>query len=336
MAETSKPNGEGRVRLFSVEESFTIPEVVAELSRLVDGVPSMRSGPIAGPFMPKLLDIGAARIAEMDADGVDVQVLAVSAPGVQKFDPETGLSIARIANDRLADAIKTYPTRFAGLAVAPPQNATEGARELERAVTKLGLRGLIINSHTNSEYLDDQKFFPLLEAAEALDVPIYLHPREPADGLAGALMAMTGFTVGWGYAVETGTHALRMIAAGIFDRFPRLQIVLGHLGESIPFLLDRIDGRYPFEIGVTGKKPLPRKPSEYFRSHFVVSTSGMNFAAPVRAAIEILGADRIMFAADHPMENQRREVDAYNAVPMSAEERRKISETTARRVFKLG
>jgi 5-carboxyvanillate decarboxylase len=324
-----------RVRLFSVEESFTIPEVVAELSRLVNGVPSMRSGPIAGPFMPKLLDIGAGRIAGMDADGVDVQVLAVSAPGVQKFDPETGVSIARIANDRLSDAIKAYPTRFAGLAVAPPQNPAAGAKELERAVTKLGLSGLVINSHTNSEYLDDPKFWPLLEAAEALDVPVYLHPREPADGLAGGLMAMTGFTVGWGYAVETGTHALRMIAAGVFDRFPKLRIVLGHLGESIPLLLDRIDGRYPFEIGVTGKKPLPRKPSEYFRSHFVVSTSGMNFAAPVRAAIEILGADSIMFAADHPMENQRKEVEAYRAIPLSAQERKKISETTARRVFKL-
>jgi 2,3-dihydroxybenzoate decarboxylase len=330
-----KDSDRGRVKLYSVEESFTLPEVVAELSRLANGVPSMRSGPIAGPFMPKLLDISQGRIAEMDADGVDVQVLAVSAPGVQKFDPDTGLSIARIANDRLADAVKAYPTRFAGLAVAPPQNPKEGAKELERAITRLGLKGLVINSHTNSEYLDEPKFWPLLEAAEALDVPIYLHPREPADTMADALLAMTGFTVGWGYAVETGTHTLRMIAAGVFDRFPRLRIVLGHLGEAIPFLLDRIDGRYPFEIGVTGKKPLPRKPSEYFRSNFTVSTSGMNFAAPVRAAIDILGADRIMFAADHPMENQRREVEAFKALPLSVDERRKLGETTARRVFKL-
>lgn len=331
MAEPSQ----NRPKLYSVEESFMIPEVVAELSRIVGGVPSMRSGPIAGPFMPRLLDIGAGRIAEMDADGVDVQVLAVSAPGVQKFAPDTAIALARLANDRLSEAIKAHPTRFAGLAMAPPQVAGEGAKELERAVKALGLSGLVVNSHTNGQYLDDPKFWPLLEAAEALDVPIYLHPREPEDNMAKTLLAMTGFTVGWGYAVETGTHALRMIAAGVFDRFPKLQIVLGHLGESIPFLLDRIDARYPFEMGVTGAKPLPRKPSEYFRQNFTVSTSGMNFRVPLRAVIDILGADRVMFAADYPMENQREVVEAYRAIPLSDAERLQISELTARRVFKL-
>jgi len=324
-----------RPKLHSVEESFMIPEIVSELSRIVGGVPSMRSGPIAGPFMPRLLDIGAGRIAEMDADGVDVQVLAVSAPGVQKFEPQTALSLAKLANDRLSDAIRANPTRFAGLAVAPPQAAAEAAKELERAVTRLGLSGIVINSHTNGEYLDQPKFWPLLEAAEALGVPIYLHPREPEDNMAKTLLAKTGFTVGWGYAVETGTHALRMIAAGVFDRFPKLQIVLGHLGEGIPFFLDRIDGRYPFEMAVTGAKPLPRKPSDYFRQHFTVATSGMNFKEPLRAVIDILGADRVMFAADYPMENQRVEVDAYHAIPLSDEERRQVSELTARRVFRL-
>jgi 5-carboxyvanillate decarboxylase len=324
-----------RVKLYSVEEAFTIPEVVDELRRIAGGVPSMKSGPIAGPFMPKLLDIGEARIAEMDADGVGVQVLSLSAPGVQKFEPATALSISRLANDRLADAISRFPTRFAGLAVAPPQAAAEAAKELERAVTKLGLRGIVINSHTNDEYLDQQKFWPLLEAAEALDVPVYLHPREPAAGLEQALMAMTGFTVGWGYAVETGTHTLRMMAAGVFERFPKLRLVLGHLGEMLPFMLDRIDARYPFEMGVTGRKGLPRKPSEYFRDHVTVTTSGMNFAAPMRAVISILGAEKIMFAADHPMENQREVVDEYNRIELSPQERAAISNGTARRVFKL-
>jgi 5-carboxyvanillate decarboxylase len=324
-----------RVKLYSVEEAFTIPEVVDELRRIAGGVPSMKSGPIAGPFMPKLLDMGEARIAEMDADGVDVQVLSLSAPGVQKFEPATALSIARLANDRLAEAIKRFPTRFAGLAVAPPQAAAEAAKELERAVTTLGLRGIVINSHTNDEYLDQQKFWPLLEAAEALDVPVYLHPREPAAGLEQALMAMTGFTVGWGYAVETGTHTLRMMAAGVFERFPKLRLVLGHLGEMLPFMLDRIDARYPFEMGVTGRKGLPRKPSEYFRDHVTVTTSGMNFAAPMRAVISILGAEKIMFAADHPMENQREVVDEYNRIELSPQERAAISNGTARRVFKL-
>lgn len=324
-----------RTRLISVEEGFIIPEVVDELRRLAGGVPSMKSGPIAGPFMPKLLDIGAGRIAEMDADGVDIQILSLSAPGVQKFDPDTALSLARLANDSLSGAIKAHPDRFAGLAVAPPQAPAEAAKELERAVTKLGLKGLIVNSHTGDEYLDDPKFWPLLEAVEALGVPLYIHPREPGAGLWDGLMAMTGFTVGWAYAVETGTHALRMIAAGVFERFPKLQIVLGHLGEGIPFMLQRIDNRYPFEIGVTGRTPLPRKPSEYFRTNFTVATSGMNFAAPMRAAIDILGADRIMFAADHPMEDQKAVVEEYLAIPLTDAERRQISELTARRVFKI-
>jgi 2,3-dihydroxybenzoate decarboxylase len=225
------PVTEKSPRLYSVEESFMLPEIVAELSRLAGGKPSMLSGPIAGPFMPKLLDIGAGRIAEMDADGVDVQVLAVSAPGVQSFSPETGLSLAKLANDRLSEAVKAHPDRFAGLAVAPPQDAPAAARELERAVTKLGLKGIVINSHVNGEYLDQPKFWPLLEAIEALDVPLYLHPRDPAPVMAPKVM-IPGFVVGWSYAVETGTHALQLIASGIFDRFPKLRVVLGHLGEE--------------------------------------------------------------------------------------------------------
>lgn len=331
----TNPNAENRIKLISVEEAFMIPEVVDELSRLAGGVPSMKSGPIAGPFMPQLLDIGAGRIAQMDADGVDIQVLALSAPGVQKFDPETGLALARLSNDRLAEAIAAWPDRFAGLAVAPPQAPDMAAKELDRAITGLGLNGLVINSHTNDEYLDDPKFWPLLEAAEALEVPIYLHPREPGAALWDGLMAMSGFTVGWAYAVETGTHALRLIAAGVFDRFPKLQIVLGHLGETLPFLLDRIDNRYPFEIGVTGKTPLARKPSEYFRSNFSVATSGMNYPAQLRAVIDILGAERIMFAADHPLENQKEVVGDFGRIPLSIDERRQISELTARRVFRL-
>lgn len=321
--------------LVSVEEGFMIPEVVAELSRIAGGVPSMKSGPIAGPFMDDLLDIGEGRVARMDADGVAVQILALAAPGVQKFDPDTASALSRLTNDRLAEAIAAHPARFGGLAAAPPQAAREGAKELDRAITTLGLNGLIVNSHTNDLYLDDPSFWPLLEAAEALDVPVYLHPREPAAGIEDGLMAMTGFTVGWAYAVETGTHLLRMIAAGVFDRFPKLRIVLGHLGEMIPFMLDRIDNRYPFEMGVTGAKPLPRKPSDYFRDHVTVATSGMNFNAPMRAAIEVLGADKVMFAADYPMERQDEEVAKFAALDLTPDERKRIGEDNARRVFGL-
>lgn len=271
----------------------------------------------------------------MDEAGIDMQILSLVSPGVQNFDARTAVSMARLANDRLSDAVRTYPTRFAGLASFAPQDPVAAAKELERAVTKLGLHGALVNSHTHGEYLDDEKFWPIFEAAEALGIPIYIHPREPAPSMAAPL-SMPGFTIGWGFAVEASTHALRLIAAGAFDRFPRLKIVLGHMGEGIPFMLDRIDNRYAFE---TALFPPPRKlkrlPGEYFRDHFFITTSGMNFHAPLRATIETLGVERVLFAVDFPFDDQRTCVDAIESMPLTVEERQAICETNACKVFGL-
>jgi 2,3-dihydroxybenzoate decarboxylase len=318
----------------SCEEAFSTPEVVAELSRLAGGVPSMKSGPIAGPFMPDLLELGAGRIRGMDQAGVDIQILSLTSPGVQKFAPDLALAMAIGINDQLATAIGKYPTRYAGLATVAPQQPQATAKELERAVQRLGLKGGIINSHTNGEYLDDRKFWPIFEAAQALDVPIYLHPRDPSPGLEGPL-AIPGFAVGWGYAVETGTHALRMIAGGVFDQFPKLRIVLGHLGETLPLLLDRIDNRYQWQMKLFGLKGLQRKPSDYFRDNFVITTSGMNYGAPVKEALEALGVDRVLFAADHPMEVQKQAVDEMESIQLPAPVKKQVFETNARRVFRI-
>lgn len=321
-------------RRISTEEACSFPELTAELTRVADGVPSMHSGPIKGPFMDNLLDVGPGRIHGMDQDGVDVQLLSLVAPGVQNFDRDTALSLAKLANDRLADTVKHYPSRYAALAAIAPQAPEETAKEFERAVTMLGLKGGIINSHTNNEYLDDKKFWAIFEAAQSLDVPIYIHPREPSAGLEGPL-SVPGFTVGWGYGVETGTHAIRLIGSGVFDQFPKLRIVLGHLGETLPFLLDRLDNRYLWQTGLFNQKRLPRLPSEYFRDHFVITTSGMNYDAPVRAAIEAMGEDKVLFAADYPMEVQRDAVVEMEAIKLPAALKRKIFESNAVRVFKL-
>jgi 5-carboxyvanillate decarboxylase len=318
----------------SCEEAFSIPELVEALRKAAGGVPSMSSGPIAGPFMPALLEMGEGRIRAMDKDGVDMQILSLSSPGVQNFDPATAMSLARLANDRAADTIRKFPTRFAGLATLAPQDAPASARELHRAVRSLGLKGAIIHSHTHGEYLDDPKFWILFEAAQALDVPIYIHPREPSPAMAGP-MALPGFTAGWGYAVETGTHALRLIAAGVFDKFPMLRIVLGHMGETLPFILDRIDNRYLWEMSLFKKRKLARLPSEYFKNHFVVTTSGMNFQVPLMATLAQLGPDRVLFAADYPMEVQEEAVEAVEAMPLSMQDKWKIWELNARRVFAL-
>jgi len=321
-------------RRIACEEAFSTPEVVAELSRLAGGKPSMKSGPIAGPFMADLLDIGAGRLRGMDAAGVDMQVLSLTSPGVQTFAPDTALALARDVNDRLAAAVRAHPTRFAGLATIAPQAAAASARELERAVTRLGFKGGIINSHTNGEYLDDPKYWPLLEAAEALDVPVYLHPRDPSPGLEQPL-AVPGYAVGWGYAVDTGTHVIRMMGAGVFDRFPRLRFVLGHLGETLPLLLDRLDNRYRWQQQLFGFQGTKRLPSEYFRDNFVVTTSGMNYAAPLEATLAALGPDKVLFAADHPMEVQKDAVDEFEAIALPADLKRRIFETNPVRVFRL-
>lgn len=326
--------GNRNYRRISCEEAFSTPELVAGLSRIAGGIPSMKSGPIKGPFMPNLLDVGAGRIKGMDADGVDVQILSLVSPGVQLFDAATALSMARSINDYLAATIKTYPTRYAGLATIAPQDPRGTAQELERAIKTLQLNGGIINSHTNGEYLDDKKYWPILEAAQALDTPIYIHPRDPSPGLATPL-DVPGFAVGWGYAVETGTHAIRMIAAGVFDQFPKLRIVLGHLGETLPFLLDRLDNRYRWQTSLFGMKKLKRLPSEYFRDNFVVTTSGMNYSAPVIAALQAVGPDNVLFAADYPMEVQKDAVTEMEAIELSAPQKRKIFETNPQRVFKL-
>lgn len=319
----------------SCEEAFTTPDIVAELKRLSGGVPSMKSGPIAGPFMADLLDMGEGRVRGMDAAGVDIQLLSVTSPGVQKFAPDTAIALARQANDIMYDTIKKFPKRFAGLTVIAPQAPSETIKELERCVKTLGFSGGLINSHTNGEYLDDQKYWPILEAFAALDVPLYIHPREASPGLEGPLN-MPGFAVGWGYSVETSTHALRLIAAGVFDRFPKLRIVLGHMGETLPYILDRLDNRYLWQFNTFGlKPPLQRLPSEYFREHFVITTSGMNYGVPLNAALAALGSDKVLFAADHPMEVQKDAVDEMEAMQLSADIKRKVFETNARRVFKI-
>lgn len=313
-----------RERVIATEEAFAVADVEAERGR---------TGSAPRALLAELLDVGEGRLATMDAAGVDVQVLSLASPGVQDLDDDPAVALAAVANDRLAAAIAAHPTRFAGLAAVAPQVPDAAATELERAVRKLGLNGVLINSHTRGEYLDDARYWPILQAAEALNVPLYLHPRDPGSTLAGPALNVPGFRVGWGFTVETGTHALRLISAGVFDRFPRLQIVLGHLGEALPFLIHRLDERFSFERKANPKIRAKRFPSEYLRENFHYTTSGMNTAAPVQAVIELVGLERLMFAVDYPFEDQRAAVDGLRRMPLTDVARRTIMETNALRVF---
>ena len=192
-------------------------------------------------IIDRLQDLGPQRIADMDASGIDVQVLSLTSPGVQVFDAATANALATSSNDELASAIAKFPKRYVGLAAAGPQDPAAAAKEIERGVTKLGLRGVIMNSHTMGERLDNPKFWEIFAAAEALDVPIYLHPNSPPRDMIQPYLEVGLDGAVFGFQAETGLHMLRIIVAGVFDRFPKLKMIIGHCGEALPFWLYRID-----------------------------------------------------------------------------------------------
>lgn len=329
----------------ATEEAFTTPEILDRYRELLrePGV-DPGFGSLWGhfskhaPMVGRLLDVGERRIADMDDAGIAMQVLSLTAPGVQVFEAEEAVALARSSNELLADAIRRYPARFAGLAAVAPQNPAEAAKELERGVRRLGLKGAIVNSHTRGEYLDAQKFWPIFEAAEALGVPIYLHPTSlpPAmvqpfleRGLDGAI---------YGFAAETGLHILRIILAGVFDRFPRLQMVMGHLGEGLPFWLFRIDFMHRAMVKAeryASVKKLNRQPSDYLRDNFHVTTSGMAWEPAILYAQCVLGADRVLYAMDYPYQFVPEEVQVTDGLPISGEDKHKLYQLNAERVFSL-
>jgi len=280
----------------------------------------------------KLLDLGAGRITEMDNAGVDMQVLSLSGPGVEELDHADGIRLARKANDQLAEAIKAHPGRFAGFAALPYGDPDAAAEELTRAVTKLGLRGAKINSHVGGQYLDDRKFWVIFKTAESLGVPVYLHPKEPPPGLLNLLSPYPGLpTAMWGFAAEAGLHAMRLICSGLFDAHPKLNIVLGHLGEAIPFWLWRIDNSWQ-----KGPRTFPRnKPSEYFRQNFYVTTSGMFDENAFMCVYRILGAERIMFAVDYPYEVNDKGTKFIDALRIDEADKARICHLNAEKLLGL-
>ena len=237
----------------ATEEAFAPPEIIDQYRRILErsdcdpGFKGLMGFYMSSPsaraqhIMRCLTDLDQLRLQHMDEAGIDMQVLGLTAPGVQVMEKASAVSFARVANDFAADAVRRHPTRFAAMIAIAPQDPTAAAKEIERGVNQLGMRSVIINSHTQGEYLSDPKFWDIFAVAEALHVPVYLHPNalppkmlEPFQecGLDGAI---------YGFGVETGLHALRIVTAGVFDRFPKLQMVIGHMGEALPFWANRLD-----------------------------------------------------------------------------------------------
>jgi predicted TIM-barrel fold metal-dependent hydrolase len=339
--------GPGPIRRIATEEAFTIPEVSGALrdwTAVADpGQPDQdfwdfvftQDTPGLQRVRRQLLDLEDERLRVMDACGVDVHLLSLTAPGVQTFEPGPATRLARLANDRLAEVIGRHPGRFAGLAAIAPQDPKAAAAEIERAMTDLNLNGIVVNSHTGSEYLDEEKFWPILEAAEALGAPVYIHPRSPAVQMAAAFKTYGLETGIWGFQAETGLHGIRLICSGVFDRFPGLKIVLGHMGEGIPYWLWRIDYMHPVRSTHHPRPRLELKPSEYFRRNFAITTSGMNWEPVLRFCIEAVGADHIMFAIDYPYQLTEGAVRFLDEAGIAAEDKRKIYHGNAERIFRI-
>ena len=354
------PNATKRVRKIATEEAFMIPEVanairdvvrkggsnldIKLLTTVFDSptttasqdatkAPPPISNRDAGArlLLPNLLDLDKGRLANMDASGVDMQVLSLSLPGVQLFEADQAVALARLSNDRLSEAIRRHPTRFAGLACFAPQNPQQAAKEMERAINSLKLNGFLVNSHTGNGYLDEQRFWPILEAAEALGAPLYIHPRAPSDGMAAPFQDYRLEGAIWGYGVEAGTHALRLMFSSVLDRFPKLKIVLGHMGEALPFWLWRLD--FMGAPGARAGRGNQLKPSEYFQRNFSITTSGVEDPLALRFCIDKLGIDSIMWAIDYPFQPTAQAVAFIESAPMSDQEREKVAHGNAERVF---
>jgi 5-carboxyvanillate decarboxylase len=334
------------MRRIAVEEAFLTEDIAREWSKVLAGAdvePGFRmmgdtmlgQSPGARRVHEQLIDVGAGRIALMDATGIDMQILSMTAPGVQVFDPATATRLARESNDVLVEAIKGHPTRLAGLAAVAPQNPEGAAAELARVARLSGIKGLIINSHTGGEYLDAAKYRPIFEAAEDLGLPLYLHPREPSPSMIGPYLEYGLYFAGWGFAAEVGLHAMRLIMSGLFERFPKLQIILGHMGEAIPFWLQRIDNRYLLQVKIGAVTKLARLPSEYFLQNFVITTSGVCSEPALKLSLDVLGVDRILFAADYPYESVEEAVSFMDRADLSDDARGRIYWQNAARIFHL-
>jgi 5-carboxyvanillate decarboxylase len=334
----------------ATEEAFAPPELLQRWKAMLEKGGNLDPGfvgqwgyflgpsPRAQGIAARMSDLGEQRIRDMDSTGIAHQILALTNPGVQLFNPAEGAALAVSFNDQLAEAIRKHPDRFSGLAAIAPQNPAAAAKELERGVRKLGLKGAIINSNTQGEYLDDPKFWDIFAAAESLNVPVYLHPSTPSArmyapfaewGLEGAI---------YGFAVETSLHLLRIILSGVFDRFPKLRMVVGHLGEGLPYWFFRLDffhranvasSRYP------NVKKLRKKPSDYLREDVWVTTSGMAWEPPILYCQKVLGMDRVLYAMDYPYQFVPEEVKVTDNLRISAADKKKLYQTNAEKVFGL-
>ncbi|WP_098552066.1 amidohydrolase family protein [Burkholderia sp. JKS000303] len=324
-----EPDVTDRIRKIALEEHFSTPGFQAYSKSFTQHI----APEVLADLGARLADFDELRLAEMDRAGIDYTILSQTGPSVQgEHDSAVAVSRARESNDYLAAQIARHPSRFGGFATLAMHSPDAAVEELTRTVDKLGFKGGLVNGHTFGTYYDDRAYDPFWVRLQELDVPLYLHPTDAYvmprvfDGhpeLAGAA---------WGWGVETGTHALRLLFGGVFDRFPRVKLILGHMGEGLPFLRWRFDSRFAvYSHGVT----LARRPSEYFGRNILITTSGVCSAPALVGAIGEMGADAVMFSVDYPYESTAAAADFIERAPLDDTTRQLVCHGNAARIFKL-
>ena len=286
-------------------------------------------------IVERLDDLGALRLKEMDEAGIDIQVLSHANPSLQKLDAATAVPLARRVNDRLYEAVQGHPDRFAAFAALPTADPKAAADELERAVNRLGFKGAMIHGLTNGVFHDDKRFWPIFERAEALDVPLYIHPGIPQPAIIETYYKEyyqkypNLLRAAWGFTVETATQAIRMILGGVFDAHPRLKIILGHLGEGLPFYLWRIN------MGLTRDGAGPTWFRDSFCEHFWITTSGFFSDPALLCCVMEMGIDRILFSVDYPFVDNKPGTIWLETLPLSAEDKVKLLNGNVKRLLKM-
>lgn len=316
-------------RIIALEEHFILPEFVDYLAETKQNIRPA----LFDKVVPILSDFGARRLEVMDKNGVDFAVLSLSGPGVQiEPDSARAVALARLANDRLAEEVAKQPTRYGGFAHLALQDPKAAADELERCVKQLNFQGALVNGETNGVYLDDRRYDIFWERVQALDVPVYLHPGNPPDKshMYSDHPEMWGPV--WSWAVETCSHALRLVFSGVFERFPRAQVILGHMGETLPIQLWRLDSR----IAISNTThTLPHPPSYYLKQNVRLTTSGVCSDSALRCALDAFGSENVMFSIDYPFEDSKTAVAWLKRAALTDSERHAVASGNAERILHL-
>lgn len=342
MEKTLKTLHGDSIRTITLEEHFATTTFLDGPGRPTREQAQSKANPQAAAgaarLIDKLCDLGDGRMADMDAAGIDMQVLSLTAPGVEQLEADEAVKLARDSNDRLAEAVQRNPGRFAGLASLPTADPETAAKELERVVGEHGFKGAVINGHTRGRYLDDKFFWPILAKAETLQVPIYLHPTPPPQQMIDASYAgnyapqVTALLsrAAWGWHIETAIHVLRLILSGAFDQYPGLQVVIGHLGEGLPFMMPRMDLILTKEV--TG---LAHPVGTYLRENIYYTISGFNFTQSFLDLLLQVGIDRIIFSADYPYGSMEAAYTFLAQLPISVTDKERIAHVNAERLLRL-